>query len=519
VTTGDPAAERLSAVDTAWLHMEDPTNLMMVTGVLVFDRPLDFERLSGLLRDRLLPIPRFRQRVVEARFPFSGPRWEADPHFDLRSHLHRVSLRPPGDEGALREFVSDLMSTPLDPSKPLWQYHLIEGYGGGCAILCRIHHSIGDGIALVRVLLSMADGFDAGHDAGEEHPRHGWERLGPLLRPAAKAISRTLEVTEALVHEGTEALAHPERLLEIASRGASGVDTLARLLLMESDPQTPFKGPLGVAKRAAWSRPIPLEEVKAAGKALGATVNDVLLSAVTGALRRYLESHGAPAAGLEFRAVVPVNLRRKEEEAELGNKFGLVFLALPVGIESPVERLFELKERMDEIKRSPEAVVVLGLLGAVGAAPAEIEHLVVNLFGQRGTAVMTNVAGPRQPVSMAGVPVRDLMFWVPQSGRLGMGVSILSYAGGVSLGVATDAGLVPDPEAILDGFQEEFDALVEIARRERASQPPAKPPAPSPTRKANAVRTASPPGAGKRRKPVSAGAAKAAKRPAKRRVP
>jgi len=471
VTTGEPAAESLSAVDTAWLHMEDPTNLMMVTGVLVFERPLDFDRVAQLLRDRLLSIPRFTQRVVEPRLPFAGPRWETDPHFDLRSHFHRVSLHPPGDEAALRDLVSDLMSTPLDYSKPLWQYHLIEGFGSGCAILCRIHHSIGDGIALVRVLLSMMDGGDAEHDAGGPHEPHGWERLGPWLRPAAKAISRTLEVTGTLMHEGTETLAHPERLLELASRGASGVDALARLILMEPDPATPFKGPLGPFKRVAWSRPIPLDEVKAAGRALGATVNDVLLSAVTGALRRYLESHGFPPAGVEFRAVVPVNLRTKEAEHELGNKFGLVFLPLPIGIENPVERLFELKERMDEIKRSPEAVVAFGLLGAIGSAPAEIEHLVVNLFGQRGTAVMTNVAGPRQPISLAAVPVKSLMFWVPQSGRLGIGVSILSYAGGVSLGVATDAGLVPDPEAILDGFQDEFDVLAAIARREAETAP------------------------------------------------
>jgi diacylglycerol O-acyltransferase len=512
VTTGEPTAVPLSAVDTAWLHMEDPTNLMMVTGVLVFEKPLDFDRVADLLRDRLLSISRFTQRVVEPRRPFAGPRWETDLHFDLRSHFHRVSLRPPGDEAALRELASDLMSTPLDYSKPLWQYHLIEGYGSGCAILCRIHHSIGDGIALVRVLLSMMDGADAGHDAVEPHEPHGWERLGPLFRPAAKAISRTLAMTESLMHEGTETLAHPERLLEMASRGASGVDALARLLLMEPDPATPFKGPLGTFKRVAWSRPLPLDEVKGVGRALGATVNDVLLSAVTGALRRYLETRGFPPAGVEFRAVVPVNLRTKGEEHELGNRFGLVFLALPVGIENPVERLFELKERMDEIKRSPEAVVAFGLLGAIGSAPAEIEHLVVNLFGQRGTAVMTNVAGPRQPISLAGVPVTSLMFWVPQSGRLGMGVSILSYAGGVSLGVATDAGLVPDPEAILDGFHDEFDVLAALARREAASRPPLK--ASKPEGAARAARKGGAPKRGTKRKTARAG--KPARKPRSR---
>jgi diacylglycerol O-acyltransferase len=445
--------------------MEHPTNLMMVTGVLVFDELPEFDRLAGQIRRRLLPVSRFTQRVIEPRLPFRAPRWETDPTFDLRAHLHRVALGPRGGVDALRDLVSDLMSTPLDFSKPLWQFHLVEGPGSGGALVGRLHHSIGDGIALVRVLLSMADGNEDAPGAAPppHHEPHGWERIVPFLGPAAKAVSRALETTETLVREGAESLAHPEHLLDLAARGASGADALAKLLLMPPDPPTPFKGPLGVAKRAAWSDPIPLDDVKAVGKALGATVNDVLLTAVTGALRRYLDGRGTPPAGIEFRAVVPVNLRKPSEEHELGNRFGLVFLPLPVGLEDPVERLFELKERMDEIKRSPEAVVALGLLGAIGSAPAEVEHLVVDLFGRAGTGVMTNVMGPRQQISLAGVPVREIMFWVPQSGRLGLGVSILSYAGGVSLGVATDAGLVPDPEAILSGFRQEFDALVGVS--------------------------------------------------------
>lgn len=468
-------SEPLSAVDTAWLHMEDPTNLMMVTGFLAFDEVLDFDRLTSLMRKRLLRVPRLTQRVVESRLPFAPPRWETDPTFDIRAHVHRVALRPPGDNAALRELVSDLMSTPLDFSKPLWQYHLVEGYGRGCALVCRFHHALGDGVALVRLVLSMADGGEETHKpAAVADDPHGWERLVPFLGPAAKAVSRTIKATESIVREGVESLVHPEHLLEIAAQGASGADALARLLLMPPDPVTPFKGTLGVEKVAAWSDPIPLDDVKATGKALGGTVNDVLLASVTGALRRYLDGRGTPLSDLEFRAVVPVNLRRPEEAHELGNKFGLVFLSLPVGIEDPLERLLELKERMDEIKRSPEAIVALGLLGAIGTAPIPVERLVVELFGRGGTGVMTNVAGPRQPIHLAGLPATGVMFWVPQSGRLGLGVSILSYAGGVSLGVATDAGLVPDPEAILDGFRAEFDALAAAARRQ-AAPPPAEP--------------------------------------------
>ena len=397
-------SEPLSAVDTAWLHMEEPTNLMMVTGVLVFDEILDFGRLAALMKERLLRVPRLTQRIVDPRLPFAPPRWETDPTFDLRAHLHRVALHPPGDQAALRELVSDLMSTPLDFSKPLWQFHLVEGFGKGSALVGRLHHALGDGVALVRLILSIADGAGPEGEAASFGEPHGWERLGAFLGPAATAVSRTLKVTQGFVREGVESLVHPEHLLEIAARGASGADALAKLVLMPPDPITPFKGPLGVEKMAAWSDPIPLDEVKAVGKALGGTVNDVLLASVTGALRRYLEGRGALSPGLEFRAVVPVNLRRPEEEHELGNRFGLVFLSLPVGIEDPVERLFELKERMDEIKGSPEAIVALALLGAIGTAPVPVERLVVELFGRGGTGVMTNVIGPRQRILWPDVP-------------------------------------------------------------------------------------------------------------------
>lgn len=518
-------SEPLSNVDTAWLHMEDPTNLMMVTGLLLFDEPIDFGRLRALVAERLLRWPRFLQRVVEPRLPFGVPRWQTDPHFDLKAHVHRVALAPPGGKAQLEELVSDLMSAPLDFTKPLWQYHLIEGYGSGCALVCRLHHAIGDGIALVSVLLSTTDeaaataerrktpptpahgfgglgaalksaaeellsgllsaGVAEGDEAGPGPGRRG-APFGSLLKPAGEAISETVRKTGDLFHGGLEALGHPERLLELYRKGVSGADALGKLLLMSPDPPNVFKGPLGVSKRAVWSEPFPLSGVKAVGKALGATVNDVLLTAVTGALRRYVVRRGAPIWDLEFRAVVPVNLRPVDAPPDLGNRFGLVFLSLPVKIEDPVDRLFELKDRMDEIKGSPEAIVAFGLLTVVGMAPADIEHLVVDLFGKRGTAVITNVPGPRQRFSLAGVPASGMMFWVPQSGRLGLGVSILSYDGNVSIGIATDVGLVPDPERLIESFHEEMESLKTVVAEAAAApgalalSPPPRPPAPVP---------------------------------------
>jgi WS/DGAT/MGAT family acyltransferase len=208
--------------------------------------------------------------------------------------------------------------------------------------------------------------------------------------------------------------------------------------------------------------------IKAIGRATGCTVNDVLLAAVAGALRNYAIDRDQPVEGLNIRGVIPVNLRQEETRIELGNKFGLVFLALPLGIADPFDRLMEVKRRMDDLKSSQEAVVAFAILNAIGMAPTEIENIVVDIFGAKATAVITNVPGPRQQIYIAGAPVRQLMFWVPQSGRLGIGVSILSYDDRVWLGVATDVSLIPDPDAIVQYYHDELDGLHQMVRQAEA---------------------------------------------------
>lgn len=446
-------SEPLSPVDHAWLRMEDPTNLMMVTGVLIFDQPLDFERLRATIEHRLVGrFDRFRQRVVTAG---GMARWETDPTFTLGAHVHRIGLPAPHDQAALQDLVSDLMSQPLDFTKPPWHYHLIEGYGEGCVVLARLHHCIADGIALVHVLLSMTDDSpDAPWPTGEDGASSAAGSTGPIA-----AVTATVRAAEKLLADGIESLLEPSRIMDAAKFGADSVSALNRLLLLSPDPKTVFKGRLGIAKRAAWSQPVPLDDVKAIGRAVGATVNDVLLAAVTGALRRYLQGRGEEVDGLDIRAAVPVNLRSPNEPPSLGNRFGLVFLALPIGADDPLDRLFDLKERMEAIKGSQEAIVAFGILNVMGAGPRQLEELGVTIFGSKATAVMTNVPGPRQTIYLAGAPIRGIQFWVPQSGRMGLGVSILSYAGQVTLGIATDARLVPDPAAIVEGFHEEFELL------------------------------------------------------------
>jgi WS/DGAT/MGAT family acyltransferase len=219
-----------------------------------------------------------------------------------------------------------------------------------------------------------------------------------------------------------------------------------------------------VLKKAAWSRPLPLSDIKAIKNVTGGTVNDVLITAMIGGLRRYMLSRHEEVDRVDFRATVPVNLRTPEEMGELGNKFGLVYLKLPVYIEDVQERLQEVSQRMTALKNSSEAVVALGILSGIGLTPADVQQQLVNLFGAKATAVMTNVPGPPMPLYMAGAKITDIMFWVPLAGRVALGISIISYAGKVWLGVATDAGLVPDPDLIIDGFYEEYELLMDLVK-------------------------------------------------------
>ena len=252
----------------------------------------------------------------------------------------------------------------------------------------------------------------------------------------------------------------------------SGAGALSKLLLMDPDPPSPFKGPLVVGKRVAWSSAFDIATFKQIGKATGCTINDVLMAALAGALRRYLLAlkREVPST-FAIRGIVPVNLRAFEKAHELGNQFGLVFLELPLGLDEPLDRLFAVRTRMQAIKRSPEAALVYQLLRLAGAAPRAVFDILVDLFDKKATAVVTNVMGPREVVTFAGATMAKGMFWVPCAGRLGMGVSLISYAGRVWLGLQTDAELVPEPARVLQHFSDEVDVLAALAAEPTRHRP------------------------------------------------
>ena len=459
-----PHSERMSSVDVTWYRMDRPANLMVILGLLILDGPVDVERVEATLAARILAFQRFRNRV-EAHA--TGLWWCEDPHFDIAHHIKRVRLPGAAGKPELQRYVAELAARPLDRAHPPWEYHIVEDYQGGAVLVARIHHAVGDGIALVKVLLSLTDDRpDAPVVPAAPEPgampggRFAWE---DVFGVTGRLMDVGLRLSDEFWRASFELATQPARTVEYVRNTTGVVGELAYLLTMPSDTATRLKGvPLG-DKRVAWTDPIALPEVKAVSRALGCSVNDMLLAAATGAIRGYLEDKGDPTDGVEVRVLVPINLRPPGGVEELGNRFGIIAVELPVGFASPLERLYEIRRRMEALKTSYEPSVTLGLFAGLGYAPQIVQDMLFDLLLSRATAVMTNVPGPQQPLYLAGSPLKQVMFWVPQTGNIGMGVSLLSFNGQVHFGLITDAALVPDPDDIIGRFRPEFERLVYVA--------------------------------------------------------
>ena len=469
-------SRQLSSADAAWLHMDRPTNLMVINSVLLFDEPVDWERVKEITQRRLVDrYPKFHQRVVESRLPLRSPTWEDDPDFALEHHMHRLALPAPGDAAALQELVGDLMTMPLDRNRPLWHQYMVDGFGEGSALIVRMHHCIADGIALARVMLSLTDSEpDAGITPLDDGLTVGAPgvRIAGLPVPGAASAIRLAGIASGVARQGLQVATSPSHAARLA--GAIGRDggTLVRLLLTPADAATAIKGDPGVSRRVAWTKPLSLKRIKRIAHSHDATVNDVLLASMSGALRHYLQDRGSPVG--EIQAMVPFNLRPLDQPVprELGNKFGLVFLPLPVGTSGSYRRLVEVHKRMHEIKQNRDGAVSYGVLSAMGFTPEPVERRIVDMFSSKGTAVMTNVPGPKEPVYLAGTPVSAVLVWAPTSGHIGMSVSIFSYRGEVIVGLMVDAALIPDPEKIVKQLEHELKALGQVpSPRARAAEP------------------------------------------------
>jgi WS/DGAT/MGAT family acyltransferase len=459
----------MSPGDAAWFHMDGPVNTAVITSIMLTRTPVDFDAVKRLYKQRLPRFERFSQRVVERGLPFATPHWEPMPDFSVEQQMHHVALPPPGDDAALAELIGDLASTPLDHSRPLWDVHVVDGVGGGSALITRLHHCLGDGTAnnlVAQTLFGTATDLEPGEEAPAAAEPGAFEQLlAPVLETAQRSVAQLRGALSATV----EAASHPQETLRKAGFALAGAGMLAGELLRTDDPPSPLKGEFGLKKRVAWSAPVALADVKAIGAPLGAKINDVLVAGMTGALRTYLRRRGEDVNRMTVRAMVPVDLRPPERANELGNHFGVVLLDLAIRSRQRLQRVLATKANMNALKQSPEPLAALMLFNVLGRVPKAVEDIAGQMFQSKASVVMTNVAGATEPLHLAGVPIERVMFWVPYPGtELGMGISILSYCGSATLAVISDARLVPDPESITQEFNREFAAMLKATREKKA---------------------------------------------------
>jgi WS/DGAT/MGAT family acyltransferase len=451
----------MSSADAAWLHMDRPTQLMVINIAFMLDQPMDFEQLKARVQERLVDeFPKFRRRVVESPLALLPARWAEDPDFAINHHLHHRALPVPGDDAVLRELIGDLMTQPIDRGRPLWHVYLIDNYGDGCALLVRVHHCVSDGITLGEAMLSLVDKPPHGSKMVPMTPVDDHDGASPFdVGAGIRALASAGGAATSLVRQGTGLAISPGRQVTLAKAVVRDGTTAIRLVARPPDANTAFKGDPGASRLVTWTSAMSLPEIKKIARAHGATVNDVVLSAVAGALRHYLQGRNETLA--DIQAMIPFNLRSLDAPLprDLGNHFGLVFLPLPVTVSGSLERLHETHNRMEEIKSSREGAVTYGLLAVTGLTPELIERRVVDIFTSKVTAVMTNVPGPRQLVSINGAPISTILVWAPTSGHVGLSVAIFSYCEDVVVGLMVDAALIPDPDVIIEDIEREVAAL------------------------------------------------------------
>lgn len=452
---GRSSSEPMNGVDRAWLEMDEPRNPMVVGGVIEFEEVGDLRRLAATIVERLLHYPRFHQRADHHGGHYRWVTCES-LHLDYHVRLHRLAGIEP--ESELRQAIAAEMSEELDRSLPLWRMTFYPRGERGAVALFRAHHAVADGIALMKVLLTLADGavLPEPRDAGSPaHPhRHG---------PLSGLIHRLEVVNVALGRISdtfSEDVRHPGQALRQLRSGQQAVSAMVHLLRLPDDNPERFRAHLGGHRAVDWDCSVPLAPIKEFARAQGLKVNDVFLTALSGAFRRYLLARTGKEEDLRnLRVSIPVNLRADDDD-RLGNHFGLVMLDLPIASERMEDRLALVSARMAALKQSPEARAMLAGLAAAGHLPVGMEKNLVNFLTAKTATVVSNLPGPREPMKIAGASLTRLVFWPPQAGGVGIGVSLLSYAGRLTVGVSADTRLMADPQQLIEAFNLELGQLL-----------------------------------------------------------
>jgi diacylglycerol O-acyltransferase len=471
-------ATRVAPEDLTWLLMDEPHNLMHVNGLIGFDELPGFDALVELVMERMVRKYRVLSQVTVQR---DGVwMWEDDANFAIDHHVRRVVL----DDGAIetvRAYVSAQLSVPFDRSRPLWEIQILigpEGDEAGGYVYNRFHHGIGDGIRLVQMLLALCDPAEGavpepvGRNAAREH-RHPLESMvhvveqsvtdtldyvGHVGQEAASTVRSLMSTTNplGLPHRLGEALnlvRHPDKLVD-ALTGIASIDNevsnswreIGRMLLSDGHDAVAWSGHAGIDKSVAWIEAFPLAGLRAAARVHGATLNDILLAAISLALTDYLAERRIDEV-TELSWMMPVSLQPIDANLpdRLGNHFVVVMLSMPLGVREPGELIDEIHRRTTRLKHSAEPMVAFGFQRIVAESPAVVARRITKFFTDKTIGQLTNVPGPRVAMTLAGAPVRSILGWVPTSGDQPLGVSLFSYDDTLSVGVAADRRMIADP--------------------------------------------------------------------------
>ncbi|MCW3009840.1 MAG: wax ester/triacylglycerol synthase family O-acyltransferase [Solirubrobacterales bacterium] len=473
--------DRLSALDASFLHQEGENSHMHVGAVTIFEGPPPaYEEFLDSIRGRLHLVPRYRQKLTFPRFESGRPLWVDDPSFNLEFHVRQTALPRPGAEGQLMRLAARIFSQQLDRTKPLWELWMIEGVEpaepGGArrfALISKTHHALIDGVSGIDLATVL---FDLSPVPPEiPHPDAPWS---PHREPGAAEViaSGGLGAVRAGLRGVTRALgvvAKPGAVLHEAKEAVEGVGEIA-WAAMNPAPATPLNVPIGPHRRFVGVR-AELRDFKLVKDTFGGTVNDVVLTAVSGALREFLRSRGVRTEGLELRALVPVSIRSEQEQGQLGNRIAAMRGPLPVYVEDPVARLRVVRGGMDDLKKSKQAVGAEALASVQNFAPPTIlaQASRLNFSTRLFNLIVTNVPGPQFPIYTRGREMQDVfpVAFLPEDHALA--IAIMSYNGKVNFGLLGDYDALPDLQAVGDGIEQALAELVALAKKRGGPRSPA----------------------------------------------
>src|ERR1700761_7907629 len=458
-------ADRLTGLDSSFLHLERDSAHMHVAGCMVFDGEAPtYDELVGQILSRLHLVPRYRQRLAFVPFNQGRPVWVDDPHFNIAFHVRHTALPSPGGEDQLERLSGRIFSQALDRSRPLWEIWLVEGLAEGrFALLSKTHHALVDGVSGVDIFTVL---FDTSPDPMPvAPPDHDWvPRPMPTgAQLLADALLERATVPAEIVRGVKATLRGPRHVAARVGRAAGGVGAIARAGL-QAAPPSPFNVRIGPHRRFTWVRG-DLQEYKAIKNALGGTVNDVVLAVVAGALGRYLRMHGEATDELVLRAMVPISIRADVERGALGNRVAAMWAPLPIGVTDPVQRLLTISQEMDGIKESGQAVGAQVLTELSGFAPPTIMAQAARLQARQRmfNLVVTNVPGPQFPLYMLGRELDAMFPMVPLAENQALGIAIMSYNGQLNFGLNADYDAMPDLEALADELRASTEELAAAA--------------------------------------------------------